>query len=207
MRFDPCSLTSETLLGRLRQGPDDQAAWDRFVERYGPMIYGWCRQWRLKKPTPRTWRRRSSCSWPGSCARLRLRPVAELPRLAAHADRARLQRLLRRAGAAGSRQRRHGRARSPQAAPGRADLLARLEEQFDYELMGEVLARVRLRVEPQTWEAFRLTATEGLPGDAAAARLGIEASRPSSRRKAECSSSCATKSRGWSKAACRPDQP
>jgi RNA polymerase sigma-70 factor (ECF subfamily) len=39
--------------------------------------------------------------------------------------------------------------------------------------MGEALDRVRLRVEPQTWEAFRLTATEGLSGDAAAARLGM----------------------------------
>ena len=37
----------------------------------------------------------------------------------------------------------------------------------------EALDRVRLRVEPQTWEAFRLTATEGLSGDAAAARLGM----------------------------------
>src|SRR5262249_35484265 len=49
MRFDSASLTSETLLGRLRESPGDQAAWDRFVERYGPKIYGWCRQWRLQE--------------------------------------------------------------------------------------------------------------------------------------------------------------
>jgi RNA polymerase sigma-70 factor (ECF subfamily) len=59
------------------------------------------------------------------------------------------------------------------SAPARADLLARLEEQFDHELMGEALVRVRLRVDPQTWEAFRLTATEGFSGDAAAAQLGM----------------------------------
>ena len=33
--------------------------------------------------------------------------------------------------------------------------------------------RARARVEPRTWEAFRLTAYEGLSGDAAAARLGM----------------------------------
>src|SRR5436853_119899 len=48
MQSNPASLTSETLLGRLCQSPDDPAAWDRFVERYGPKIYGWCRSWRLQ---------------------------------------------------------------------------------------------------------------------------------------------------------------
>ena len=32
---------------------------------------------------------------------------------------------------------------------------------------------VRNRVEPQTWEAFRLTASEGRPGEEVAARLGM----------------------------------
>ena len=35
------------------------------------------------------------------------------------------------------------------------------------------MVRVRLRIAPQTWEAFRLTALEGLSGAAAAERLGI----------------------------------
>jgi RNA polymerase sigma-70 factor (ECF subfamily) len=34
------------------------------------------------------------------------------------------------------------------------------------------MARVRERVEPGTWEAFRLTALEGLPGAEVARRLG-----------------------------------
>ncbi len=33
--------------------------------------------------------------------------------------------------------------------------------------------RARARVEPQTWEAFRLTAYEGFSGDEVAARLGM----------------------------------
>jgi RNA polymerase sigma-70 factor (ECF subfamily) len=42
------SLTSTTLLLRLRQSPSDQAAWAEFVERYGQQIEGWCRQWGLQ---------------------------------------------------------------------------------------------------------------------------------------------------------------
>lgn len=42
------SQTSPTLLGRLRQQPTDQAAWELFVERYGRLILAWCRQARLQ---------------------------------------------------------------------------------------------------------------------------------------------------------------
>src|SRR5437899_6570468 len=43
------SLTSPTLLGRLRHAPTDQEAWSEFVDRYGPKIYAWCRQWGLQE--------------------------------------------------------------------------------------------------------------------------------------------------------------
>src|SRR5262249_29075280 len=173
MRFDPCSLTSESLLGRLSQSPDDQAAWDRFVERYGPKIYGWCRQWRLQEAdaedvtqevllclarTLRTFVYDPSRSFRGW-----LRTLTEHACNDYFAGRGRLDR------ASGDT----AVLEVLKGAPARADLLARLEEQFDQELMGEALDRVRLRVEPQTWEAFRLTATEGLSGDAAATRLGM----------------------------------
>ena len=53
------------------------------------------------------------------------------------------------------------------------DLVRRLDEQFDQEVLAEAQARVRQRVEAHTWEAFRLTALEGLSGVEAAARLGL----------------------------------
>ena len=52
----------------------------------------------------------------------------------------------------------------------REDLVRRLEEEFDRELLDEATARVRLRVAPRTWEAFELTAVEGQSGAEAAAR-------------------------------------
>jgi RNA polymerase sigma-70 factor (ECF subfamily) len=172
MRFDPASLTSETLLGRLRQSPDDQAAWDRFVERYGPKIYGWCRQWRLQEADGEDVTQNVLL-----CLARKLRTFAYDPSLS---FRGWLRTLTEHACSDFFADRRLDRASGDTAvlevlksAPARADLLARLDEQFDQELMGEALARVRLRVEPQTWEAFRLTATEGLSGDATAGRLGM----------------------------------
>src|SRR5579875_3239459 len=49
MNASSCSQTSLTLLGRLRQESIDQAAWSELVERYGPRIFGWCRQGGLQE--------------------------------------------------------------------------------------------------------------------------------------------------------------
>src|SRR5262245_38983509 len=48
MGSDSSSQTSVSLLGRLRECPADQAAWAEFVDRYGVMIYAWCRRWKLQ---------------------------------------------------------------------------------------------------------------------------------------------------------------
>jgi RNA polymerase sigma-70 factor (ECF subfamily) len=60
-----------------------------------------------------------------------------------------------------------------QALEARDDLQARLADAFDHEVLEEATARVRLRVEPRTWEAFHLTAVEGLSGADAATRVGM----------------------------------
>ncbi len=43
------SQTSLSLMETLRQSPKDADAWDRFVRRYRPKIYGWCRAWGLQE--------------------------------------------------------------------------------------------------------------------------------------------------------------
>src|SRR5262249_57310897 len=54
----------------------------------------------------------------------------------------------------------------------REDLLGRIEDEFDLELLELAMAEVQARVEPATWEAFRLTALEGIPAAEVATRLG-----------------------------------
>jgi RNA polymerase sigma-70 factor (ECF subfamily) len=167
------SQTSPTLLGRLRQTPTDQAAWEEFVDRYGRKIYGWCRQWnlqdadaqdvtqivlvRLAQQLPRFIydRSRSFRGW--------------LRTLTQHAWSDFLKRRARAGRGSGDRQVKA----FLQSLAGRDDLVAALQEQFDQELLERATARVRLRVTPRSWEAFRLTALEGLLGAEAARRLDM----------------------------------
>jgi RNA polymerase sigma factor (sigma-70 family) len=174
MGGNPASRTSATLLGRLRDCPADQAAWAEFVDRYGGQIYDWCRRWKLQDAdaldvtqavlVKLALRMRTFSYDPSRSFRGWLRTLTQ------HAwidfVEGREHRHMETGGAAAS-----GRLESVQA---RDDLLARLEEQFDQELLAEAAARVRLRVEPRTWEAFHLTAVERLPGAAVADRLDMK---------------------------------
>src|SRR5262249_51642663 len=55
----------------------------------------------------------------------------------------------------------------------RDDLAARLEGAYQQELLERALERVRPRVQPQTWDAFRLTAFEGQSAARVATCLGM----------------------------------
>ncbi len=56
----------------------------------------------------------------------------------------------------------------------REDLVKHLESEFDREILEEAMRRVRLRVAPQTWQAFWLTACEDLSGAEAAERIPMQ---------------------------------
>ena len=56
----------------------------------------------------------------------------------------------------------------------REDLARKLEEAFDLELLEAAKVRVRLRVAPHTWEAFRLVAIEGVPVAEVAATVNLQ---------------------------------
>jgi RNA polymerase sigma-70 factor (ECF subfamily) len=170
---DRLSHTSPTLLGRLRQDPGDEAAWQAFVARYGPKIYGWCKQWRLQDVDAEdvtqnvllglAKKLRTFVYDPQRSFRGWLRTVTQHALSDFLADRVRPDTS-------------SGDSQVLELLKGieaRNDLVARLEEQFDQELLEEASARVRLRVEPHNWEAFRLTAWEGLQAEATAKQLGL----------------------------------
>jgi RNA polymerase sigma-70 factor (ECF subfamily) len=52
-------------------------------------------------------------------------------------------------------------------------MLQRVEAEFDREILDAATVRVRLRVDPRTWEVFRLMALEDQSGRAVAERLGL----------------------------------
>ena len=175
MAGDPTdSRTSATLLDRVRSAPADQEAWNEFVERYGRKVYGWCRQWGLQEAD-------AEDVTQDVLLRLakKMRDFAYDP---SRSFRGWLKTLTRHAWSdfLGARNRPGlGSADSQvvqalQQLEARDDLTQRLEEEYDRSLLEEAMARVRPRVQPHTWEAFRLTAQEGLSGAAAAERLGIK---------------------------------
>src|SRR5262245_52705811 len=155
--------TRVTLLTRLRQDPTDQAAWDVFVERYGRHIYRWCRQWQLQDADAEDVTQDILVKLARKLRDFAYDPSRSfrgwLKTLAHHAWRDFVDSPRRARAAAGDNQVRV----LLQTLEAREDLVQKLQEAFDHELLEEAAARVRLRVAPHTWEAFRLAALEGLP--------------------------------------------
>jgi RNA polymerase sigma-70 factor (ECF subfamily) len=175
MSDTPEPETRVTLLGRLRQDPADEEAWGEFVRHHGPQVHGWCRRWGLQESDAedvtqdvllRLARAMKDFAYDtGRSFRAWLKTVAH------HAWRDFLKARERQAQGSGL----SAVLELLGAVPAGEDLGQRLEEQFDREVLAEAVARVRARVAPPTWEAFRLTALEGLTGAEAARRTGLEA--------------------------------
>ncbi len=174
MREAPELRTSATLLGRLRSAPIDQDAWREFVDRYGAHIHGWCKRWHLQDADARDVAQAVLTSL---C--IKMRTFTYDPQLSfrgwlrtlTHHTWSDLMARRRLVTCGGGRGERPGWLESIEA---REDLMDSLNRQFDQELLDEASVRVRLRVEPHTWEAFRLTAFEGMAGTTVADLLGMK---------------------------------
>ena len=171
------SGTRVTLLGQLRRDPTDQRAWAEFVDHYGGKVLHWCRAWGLQDADAADVTQAVLLQLAVSMRTFAYDPSksfrAWLKTVARHALSAFLARRARPGRGSGETQV-HEQLGSVAA---RDDLLGRLEEGVDLELLEEAQRRVRLRVEPHTWEAFRLLTFDGLPGAEAAARVGMQVSQ------------------------------
>jgi RNA polymerase sigma-70 factor (ECF subfamily) len=154
--------------------PADQGAWAEFAERYGRKIYGWCRYWGLQEADAedvtqdvllRLARKLQDFTYdPARSFRAWLKTVTHhawrdfaggLNRPGVGSGDSRTLELL-------------------QTVEARDALVNALDEEYDRELLDEALARVRLRVQPHTWQAFHLLAVEGRAGADVAAELGMK---------------------------------
>lgn len=169
------SHTHASLLSRLRHSPRDQIAWRDLVRVYGPKIHAWCLSWGLQEADARdvtqevlvkiTTRIGAFAYDPARSFRAYLKTLTRYAWLDLVED----QRL---AGTASGDDSSAG--RRLDSIEARDDLVTRMEEVLDGELLAEAMLRVASRVEPKTWEAFRLTAVEGLSGAETAERLGMK---------------------------------
>jgi RNA polymerase sigma-70 factor (ECF subfamily) len=171
---DALPSTRATLLGRLRADPTDQAAWGEFVERYGRHIYRWCRYWKLQDADAEdltqdilvklSQKMQAFAYDPSGSFRGWLKTVAHHAWRDFADGRGRSQ-------AAGGDSHHWEILQSVEA---REDLLQKLQEAFDLELLDAAKVQVQLRVAPHTWDAFRLVALEGLPAADVAAKVNMQ---------------------------------
>src|SRR5262245_39468325 len=170
----PLPTTRVTFLARLRQDPTDQAAWDEFVERYGRHIYRWCRQWKLQDADAEDVTQDILVKLARKLRAFTYDPSGSfrgwLKTLAHHAWRDFVDSPRRAQAAAGDGQVWE----LMKTLEAREDLVQKLQEAFDHDLLEAAKVRVRLRVAPHTWEAFRLVALKGLPAAEVAAKVQMQ---------------------------------
>ena len=172
MADDSALNTSATMLARV-QNPADGEAWNEFVGCYGPRIRQWCRRWNVQEADTedvaqevllrlaqklRDFRydpSRSFRAWLKTVTHNAWRNYVESQRRGVASGDIAIQRLLN-------------------AVEAPDTLVEHLDEEFERALTEEAMARVRSRVAPHTWEAFRLLVFEQLPGAEVAPRVNMQ---------------------------------
>ncbi len=164
------SWTSVSLLLRVGRDLEDREAWGAFVDRYAPKVYSWCRAWKLQEADAEDVTQAVLVKLARQMQRFTYDPSKNfrgwLRTLAEHAWRDWAAERREQAGGG------EGRSLLDDLAA-RDDLARRLEREFDLELLEEASRRVQTRVASRTWDAYRLTAVEGVAGAEAAGRLGL----------------------------------
>ena len=171
MAARPQKDTPLTLLERVQRFPADLEAWDEFARRYQPMIRAWCLKWGLQSSDADDVAQDVLVNLLTAMRTFRYDP--------ARSFHAWLKTVTHHTLSHFSTQRR----REPgqkvadvliaDLVDARDEFQRGLESLFDRDLFQIAMRRVAKRVKPVTWDAFRLTALDGLTGQDAARRLGI----------------------------------
>lgn len=171
--------TRKTLLARVRD-VTDHAAWQEFVQDYGPLILGWCRRRGLQD---------ADCSEVVQDVLLRL--VVAMRDFEYNAGRGKFRGWLRTVTqhAVADFARHHSRpgAGSGDSAVGRLlcsiedhatidDLADVLQKQAEIEVLREAEARVKLKCKPTHWEVWRFSVREDMQAAEVAEQLGVTVS-------------------------------
>lgn len=171
-------VTSRTLLRALWGQVRNERAWQTFVERYQPLIYGWCRREGVQHADADEVTARVLHKLTRALQTFEYDPTrsfrAWLKTVVTHAV-CDLRETTRRPGCLGSGDTAVRNELEQVAAPGDLDsLVQELDEPLrrDLERAEQVIGRVRDRVEPRTWQAWWLTAIESKPAADVAAQLG-----------------------------------
>jgi RNA polymerase sigma-70 factor (ECF subfamily) len=172
MPADRDADTSLTLLERLQQHRDDPQAWKLFIERYRPRIRTWCLSWGLQDSDDDDVAQDVLLKLFAALRKFQYDPSRSF--------RAWLKTVTQHAWSDFVKSRRRDPGRGSRSidtiadsAEAQSDLERQIEDAFDRELLELAMCRIKGRTKPANWEAFPLTAIEGLSGADAARKLGI----------------------------------
>lgn len=156
--------TSVTLIHRLQQNPDDSQAWKDFTEKYAPLIRLWSRQWKLQEADAE------------DLLQNVLLEISRNKQLAQFRQEGRfrywlktivyrswcdlLKRLQRPGGGSGDSQV----LQLLHNVAARDDLLNRLDREYRRELLELAMTEVKSRVQPSTFEAWRMMSLDNASG-------------------------------------------
>ena len=165
--------TRVSLLERIGDDSSSAAAWGDFVATYGPTVVQWCRRHGLQHADAHDVAQNVLVRFWRHAGNFRYDPSQRF--------RGYLRRMVVSAVSDWSQSRREDRLATGHCAvqavlssiPAREDLVRHVEETFDLELLEAAMHEVEIRVQPRTWQAFRLQAIEHVPADEVAARLGM----------------------------------
>jgi RNA polymerase sigma-70 factor (ECF subfamily) len=144
--------------------------------RYGPQVYGWCRRWGLQEADAQDVTQNILLELSRQMGGFRYDAAGSFRgwlKTIAHRTWCKFLEARRRPGVGSGDSAVAALLETVEAGD---DLLQRFDEESNRELLHQAMAWVRLRVQPRTWEAFRLLALEERSGNEAAEQLGMKVS-------------------------------
>ncbi len=166
------SVTSVSLLLRIRRSVQDQTAWQDFVERYGDRIYRWCLNRKLSPEDAEDVTQNVLLSLARKLEQFDYDPQQSFRGWLRRVTENAITDYFR------SKKRENGRGGTTlinllEQAPARKELTDSLAEAFDLELLNEAKRRVQNRVSETRWQSWDMAANQNIPGKEVAERLGI----------------------------------
>jgi RNA polymerase sigma-70 factor (ECF subfamily) len=161
--------TPTSLLDRVRRG--DAIAWSEFSAQYSAMLRGWCLQWGLQSA--------DADDLVQDTLLIVFRRIAEFRRRGTGSFRSWIRTIAWRCWCdAVARVERSMRAevalRFRESLEARTSLEEEFQKLFENQILEQAMAMVKQRVQPSSWDAFRLTALENLGGEMAAEISGMQ---------------------------------
>ncbi|MGP0064093.1 MAG: RNA polymerase sigma factor [Isosphaeraceae bacterium] len=155
----------------MQKFPADGEAWDEFVRRYRPMIHEWCVKWGLQVSDADDVAQDVLVKLLAAMRKFQYDPSRSFSGWLKTVTHNTLNDF------GNDRRRAPGQVALnisiAELADAREEFEQGLESLVDRDLFETALRRIEKRVKPGTWDAFRLTALEGLSGQEAGARLNM----------------------------------